>query len=217
MATSEIVAGILAIVIAYLLGSIPSAYLFTSLLTGKNIRQIGGGNVGGLNVYREVGARSGIGVVVADMAKGAAAVSIAYWLFGLPQLFVLAAGVAVVAGHLWMLFLKFSGGGGISTSFGMLTILLLIYGYWRELAIFIVIMALVVAITRNAAASAVISQLFLPLIVWLGTYSLPITIFSIGLGLVMLSKRIPTLRRDWNQAGGIKNFVFHNSFRRNRM
>ena len=46
--------GIIAVVLGYLLGSIPSAYIATRVATGKDVRQLGGGNVGGLNVYREV-------------------------------------------------------------------------------------------------------------------------------------------------------------------
>jgi glycerol-3-phosphate acyltransferase PlsY len=53
---NEVVTGIIVIVIGYLLGSIPSAYIATRLARGKDVRQLGGGNVGGLNVYREVGA-----------------------------------------------------------------------------------------------------------------------------------------------------------------
>jgi glycerol-3-phosphate acyltransferase PlsY len=215
LAASEIAMGVMATAVAYLLGSIPSAYLLPPLLTGADTPRKGGG-VGGLNVYRELGMRSGIAVVAADMAKGAAAVSIAHWLLGLPQLFVLIVGVAAVAGHLWMVFLRFHGGGGIATSVGVLITLMPIYGYWPELLIFISIMAIVVAIARNATASAVVAQLFLPLVVWLGTHSLPVTIFSIALGLIMGLKRLPTLGRDWAQAGSMKHFIFHNSFRRNR-
>jgi glycerol-3-phosphate acyltransferase PlsY len=119
VAAIEIAKGIAVIIVAYILGSIPSAYLITPLLAGVSIQQKNGG-VGGLNAYRELGTASGAAVVAADMAKGAAAVSIAYWLLGLPQLFVLMVGVAAVVGHLWMIFLKFHGGGGIATSIGVL-------------------------------------------------------------------------------------------------
>ncbi|GAI24857.1 unnamed protein product, partial [marine sediment metagenome] len=101
---------IIAIVIGYLLGSIPSAYVAARLVKGKDIRQMGGGNVGVLNTFKEVGRGAGIAVILADMAKGAAAVVIAQWLLDVPQLFVLAAGLAAVAGHNWSIFLKFTGG-----------------------------------------------------------------------------------------------------------
>ena len=215
MSAVEIAKGIAAIIVAYTLGSIPSAYLITPLLAGVNIRQKNGA-VGGLNAYRELGTASGVAVVAADMAKGVAAVGIAYWLLGLPQLFVLMVGVAAVVGHLWMIFLKFHGGGGIATSIGKLSTILPIYGYWQGILIFIGIMVLVIIIARNVAGAAVTAQLFLPLVVWLGTHSLPIIIFSIVLGGVMGLKRLPTLKQDWTNSGSLKKFVFHNSFRRNK-
>jgi len=64
---------IITIIIGYLLGSIPLAYIATRLATGKDIRQRGGGNVGGLNVHREVGAWLAFTVGIMDLSKGAAA------------------------------------------------------------------------------------------------------------------------------------------------
>ena len=109
---------VIAIVIGYLLGSIPSAYIATRLATGRDIRQMGGGNVGGLNTYREVGAIPALAVGIVDIGKGVAAVAIAYWLLDVPQLFVVLAGLAAVVGHTWMVFLKFRGGGGGGEGYG---------------------------------------------------------------------------------------------------
>jgi len=215
MAVSEIAVGVLAVTIAYLLGSIPSARLLPRLLNYADIHRIGSG-VRALNVYRQLGAKSGVAVMIADMAKGAAAVGAAYWLLGVSQLFVLLAALAAVAGHLWMVFLKFHGGGGIATCLGVLSTLLPIYGYWPELLVFLAIMAVVVAITRNVVAGAAVAQVFLPLILWFGTDSLPVTLFAVSLAIIMGLKRLPSIRGDWAREGGIKSFIFHNSFRRNR-
>ena len=76
---------IIAVVIGYLLGSIPSAYIATRIATGKDIRQMGGGNVGGLNTFREVGFIASVPVAIVDLGKGAAAVAIAYWLWMCPS------------------------------------------------------------------------------------------------------------------------------------
>ena len=59
--------GIIAVVLGYLLGSIPTAYIATRLATGKDVRQLGGGNVGGLNVYREVGFIPAVVVGIVDV------------------------------------------------------------------------------------------------------------------------------------------------------
>jgi acyl-phosphate glycerol 3-phosphate acyltransferase len=66
--------GIIAVVIGYLLGSIPTAYIVTRLVRGEDVRRLGGGNVGGLNVYREVGLLPAVVVAIVDLGKGAAAV-----------------------------------------------------------------------------------------------------------------------------------------------
>jgi len=131
-----IIKEIFAIIIGYLLGSIPSAYIAARLATGKDIRRMGGGNVGGLNVRREVGAWPAFAVGIVDLSKGAAAVAIAYWLLDLSLVFVLAAGLAAVIGHNWMVWLKFSGGKGMGVTIGALAVLLPVYDYWPGLPIF---------------------------------------------------------------------------------
>ena len=78
---------IIAVVIGYLLGSIPSAYIAGRLKKGVDVRQVGGGNVGALNVMREVGVAVGFAVLAADIAKGVVAVFVAQWL-GLPLIWV---------------------------------------------------------------------------------------------------------------------------------
>ncbi len=108
MIGNEFVTGLVAFLLGYLLGSIPSAYLFTRWTTGKDIRRLGGGNVGGLNTFREVGLLPAIAVAAADLAKGAATVAIAYWGLGLDPIYVFIAAGASVVGHNWMVWLKFS-------------------------------------------------------------------------------------------------------------
>ena len=113
MIVNEAITGFVAIIIAYLLGSIPAAYIVTRLATGKDIRRLGSGNVGGNNVYRHAGLRAAIPVVIFDVGKGTAAVAIAHWLLDAPlyepHLFVLLSGIAVVAGHMWSVYLIFAG------------------------------------------------------------------------------------------------------------
>ena len=70
----------LAILAGYLMGSFPSAYIAGRLVKGRDIRQIGGGNVGTLNTLREVGFIPGLLVFIADAAKGALAILVAKWL-----------------------------------------------------------------------------------------------------------------------------------------
>lgn len=199
---------IIAVVVGYVLGSIPSAYIATRIATGKDIRQVGGGNVGGLNTYLEVGAKSALAVGIVDMGKGAAAVAIAYWLLDVPQLFVMLAGLAAVIGHMWMVFLKFSGGKGMGTTFGALAVLMPIYGYWYGFLIFLGIIIIPFIITRNVALSMGIGILSLPLIIWLITQAKLATALAVVLGVLVGIKFFPTARAALARSETKKDFVF---------
>lgn len=119
----------LAIIIGYLLGTLPTAYVVTRLWAKRDIRTLGGGNVGFMNVFREVGIAPALVVVFIDIAKGVAAIAIAKWGLNAPDAFVLLAGLAAVIGHNWMPWLKFTGGKGMATAIGIIITLFLAYGY----------------------------------------------------------------------------------------
>jgi len=210
-----IIKEIFAIIIGYLLGSIPAAYIATRLATGKDIRQMGGGNVGGLNVHREVGAWPAFAVGIVDLSKGAAAVAIAYWLLDLSPVFVLLAGLAAVIGHNWMVWLKFSGGKGMGVTIGALSVLLPVYGYWPGLPIFFGIILIPYVITHNIALSMCIALVALPFITWLGMNSGKGTIMAVILGLVIGIKFLPTAKAAWVKAEGKGDFIFDH-WRRDR-
>jgi glycerol-3-phosphate acyltransferase PlsY len=112
----------LIMLLAYFLGSLPTAYIAGRLLKGKDIRQMGDGNMGAQNAFRQLGAWAGITVGIIDAAKGALVVLIAESA-GLPQAAVLASGVVAILGHNWPFFLRFRGGRGESTAIGVLTTL----------------------------------------------------------------------------------------------
>ena len=203
-----IINAIIAIVLGYLLGSIPTAYIVGRLAAGKDIRQMGGGNVGGLNVFREVGAWAILPVAIIDVGKGAAAVAIAHWLLDFPLLFVLLAGLASVVGHNWMVWLKFSGGKGMGATIGALAMAMPLYGYWQGIVIFLGIFVVIAIITRNVALASCTALVFLPLITWLGTKSLTATIVAIALGVVILIKFLPTARTAWAKSRTKEEFIF---------
>jgi glycerol-3-phosphate acyltransferase PlsY len=182
----------LAIIIGYLLGSIPSAFIITRLIKGRDIRRLGGGNVGGLNVFREVGPWPAIAVGVIDLGKGAAAVAIAKWGLNVPEAYVLLAGLAAVIGHNWMVWLKFSGGKGMGAAMGALLVLLPLYGYSLQLGIFFAIIIIPLVITRNVALSMFLGLISLPIIVWFSTKSEYATIISAALLLIIVLKFLPT-------------------------
>jgi glycerol-3-phosphate acyltransferase PlsY len=111
------------VIAAYLLGSIPSAYIVGRLLRGVDIREVGDGRLGMAFTYRRVGLLGAIILGVMDVSKGAAAVLLAQGL-RLPLPAVLVAGLAVVFGHNWSVFLGFKGGKGALTTYGVLVTLM---------------------------------------------------------------------------------------------
>ena len=203
-----LITGIIAVVIGYLLGSIPTAYIVARLITGKDIRQMGGGNVGGLNTFREVGRWAIVPVAIVDVGKGAAAVSIAYWLLDLSPTFVMLAGLASVAGHNWMVWLKFSGGKGIGATYGSLFVLFPLYGYWQGIPIFLGLFVIVVLITRNVSLGSATSLISLPFITWLAMDSGTGTIMAMILGLIIAIKFYPTARGAMAKSRSAQDFIF---------
>jgi glycerol-3-phosphate acyltransferase PlsY len=112
----------LIVLIGYLLGAIPTAYIAGRILAGKDIRRIGDENAGAANVYRQLGPKAGIVVGIIDAAKGALAITIAQ-SNQLSQNALMLTGAAVVIGHNWPVFLFFRGGRGVSTTIGVLFVL----------------------------------------------------------------------------------------------
>ena len=204
MIINEVITGFVAIIIAYLLGSIPAAYIVTRLATGKDIRRLGSGNVGGNNVYRHVGLRAAIPVAIFDVGKGTAAVAIAHWLLDAPlfepRLFVLLAGIAVVAGHTWSVYLKFSGGNGLSATIGALAIIM----PW-ELLIVIALLLLLKVITHNLVLSVNISLLSVPISAWFLEREWMYVGFCIVLIIMLVLNFAPQIKADLAKAGSRRN------------
>ena len=122
--------GIVLVAAAYLLGSIPSAFLLARYLRGIDIREYGSGNVGASNVMAHLGLRTGIALGVFDtLFKGTMPVVVAN-LLGQSLLVQAAVAIASIAGHNWSAYLKLTGGRGISIGIGVL----LGMGLWIELA-----------------------------------------------------------------------------------
>jgi len=113
----------LIILLGYFLGAIPTAYIAGRLLKGMDIRQVGNGNVGAANAFRQLGAKTGIAVFFVDVGKGILAILLAQ-AAGLPQVAIFFTGAVTVAGHNWSVFIGFKGGRGESTAIGVLLTLI---------------------------------------------------------------------------------------------
>jgi glycerol-3-phosphate acyltransferase PlsY len=120
------------IIIAYLLGSIPFGLIISKVSKGIDVTKYGSGKVGGSNVMRAAGTKAGILTIVLDICKAAGAVVLATVIVSPGMLTIVGAnihyyhaaqvtaGLAVIAGHNWSIFLKFKGGSGVASFFGTL-------------------------------------------------------------------------------------------------
>jgi acyl phosphate:glycerol-3-phosphate acyltransferase len=113
---------VLAIIGAYLIGSIPFALILTRCLSGVDLRGIGSGNLGAANVVRVSGFTAGVIVALLDMGKGAAGVMLAVTITGNAAA-PAAAGLAAIVGHVYPIWLRFRGGKGVATACGVFSLL----------------------------------------------------------------------------------------------
>jgi glycerol-3-phosphate acyltransferase PlsY len=155
-------------VAAYLLGSIPTGYLLMRLFRHEDIRQAGSGNIGATNVLRSGGKGLGAVTFLLDMLKGCSAVWLGAFLGGLlmPQSSIynaeaLAALIAVL-GHVFPIWLRFHGGKGVSTGFGVF----LAATPLAALAA-ISVFFLVILISRYVSLASILGSASFPLFAWL--------------------------------------------------
>lgn len=146
-----------ALVLAYLIGSLPNGYLITRFVAGSDIRSVGSGGTGATNVQRVLGWRWGLGIAIADVAKGVVVVLVARAL-GSSELITALAATIAVAGHCWPVWLGFRGGKGVATGGGAAFAL----SPWALFLIPIIVVP--VAITRFVSLGSVTAAVAAPVI-----------------------------------------------------
>ena len=191
----EVTKFVLLLIGAYLLGSVPAAYLAARWFRGIDIRQFGTGNVGASNLLRLTSKRIAIPVIIFDVGKGMAMVGAAQ-LVGLDITQQVTVGLAAIIGHNWPVFLRFNGGRGIFTTLGIIFILvprpwlglialIIAYGLapFRQLALGTII----------AVASLSIFSWFLPQLFGIEK-PLPITLGFVAIFLLIVIRRLTAPR-----------------------
>jgi len=168
--------------IAYLLGSIPSAYIVGHLLKGIDMREVGDGRIGTAYSFRRLGFAGGVTVAIMDASKGSAAVLLAQMLTA-ELVIVLLAALAAVVGHNWSIFIHFKGGKGAATTYGVLATLV----FW-QLLIGMSLAAIVYLFTHKTGLSTGAMFGTLPLILWIYGASTLVAVFPVFLSLPMVLK-----------------------------
>jgi glycerol-3-phosphate acyltransferase PlsY len=200
--------GILSIIIGYLLGSIPTAYIVVRKRKGIDIRNVGSRNMGAANVVREIGIYEGVFVMLIDIAKGAGAILIAQAL-GISELWVFGAGFAALVGHNFPVFAGFRGGKGSATVIGIFLVLAPL-----SMLVTFVIVAIPFFATRKFSAAiligialVVVAFVLLPLFIWLFEGSLMLVRYVLPIGTFMLVRNLPGIKRLLAK-GVIKGIIY---------
>ena len=161
---------IVALLASYLLGSLPTAYLFGKALKGIDIRKVGSGNVGATNALRVLGKGPGTIVLIIDILKGLIVVSFLGDYFAGKEILWqvqnlrIIMGLCCICGHNWTIFLQFKGGKGIATSLGVLLGLSLrINGLNVVIGLLIIIWFVVFFLFRIVSLASIITALGLPI------------------------------------------------------
>src|ERR1700675_4692930 len=181
--------------VAYLLGSVPFGLLLTKLFGGGDVRKAGSGNIGAANVTRVVGPLAGILTLLFDTAKGAAAVWLAGRVTNESAAWMMIGAFAVLLGHCFPVWLKFTGGKGVATALGVflalcplaavsaLLLFILCVAYWRY-----------VSLGSVAAAAAMPLLIYL---LWAPHHAPPIVIDvgTLAIALLVIYKHDGNLQR----------------------
>ena len=181
---------VISVAVAYLLGSVPFAYLAGRLIKGQDLRQEGDRNPGANNAYRIIGPRVGVIVGALDVAKGAGAVLIAREIAGTTEA-AMAAGLAVVAGHNWPIFLKLRGGRGAASAVGVFLALVPFVAMPLCAVGFVVLKLL-----KSTTAAVAIIMIPMALLVWLRLNEPTLAVYSVALPVLIGLRHYQTTRNQ---------------------
>jgi len=161
MPVSAPILGLL-IFVGYVLGSIPFGYLLVRARSGGDVRAMGSGNIGATNVARTAGLSIGLATLLLDVGKGYFAVWLAGHFSGGNIRIMMYAGLAAILGHVFPVWLKFSGGKGVATALGVFLMI-----SWAAVAAAVAVFAIVVLFWRYVSLASVSAAAALPLLVYL--------------------------------------------------
>jgi acyl phosphate:glycerol-3-phosphate acyltransferase len=161
---SGVLGGAALVLLGYVLGAIPYGLIVGRLAGGVDLRRFGSGRTGATNALRTIGAKGAALVFVLDFAKGLVAVLLVRWLWGgdpAPTEWIAgAAGFASIVGHVWSVFIRFTGGRGVATSTGGLVGM----APW-SLLVLAPVVVLVIWRSRYVSLGSVSGALLAPLVV----------------------------------------------------
>ena len=193
---------ICAIILSYLIGSIPTAYIFGRIVKGVDIRKHGSGNVGATNAFRVLGAGFGITVLLLDALKGlVCVVNISDFILsrglGLnPLMLRVILGLTAVAGHSWTVFLNFKGGKGMAVTLGVLAGLSIKFPVLRIILLAEIALWLAVFLSsRIVSLASIISAITFPIFFIIFRQSPYLVLMSLILSLLIVFRHKSNISR----------------------
>lgn len=166
-------------VLSYGIGGIPTAYLVTRYLMGRDIRSLGDFNSGAANVFRNVGPRAGLAVGALDIVKGTSAVLLVRVLADNTGMEMMA-GIVALAGHNWPVHMKFRGGRGAATAVGVLIVMLPV------IALPVGALCLVILYyNKRAIVPLAIFLVAIPVLAWPSGHSVAVAVYALGVPLMV--------------------------------
>ncbi len=184
----------LAVLIAYLLGSVPFGYLLVRGFTGSDVRAVGSGNIGATNVFRTTGRGIGVLTLVLDALKAFAGVWIAARLTNHSEIWTSAAAVAALLGHVFPVFLGFRGGKAVASFIGA-------FLYLAPTALLGVTVVFLVAVarTRFISLGSILGAITFPLAVWIIVRPhWPLVVASVLAAALIVWRHAPNITRLHN-------------------
>jgi glycerol-3-phosphate acyltransferase PlsY len=178
---------VVVVVVAYLLGSIPFAYL-AGRTQGIDIRTVGSKNVGASNVFRELGRGIGVTVMALDIAKGLVAVLIANSETSSPWPLVAAA--AAIVGHVFPVWLRFKGGKGVAVAGGAMIGLVPL-----PAVIVLILWVIVVAVTRYVSVASIVAAAVFPFLVLGFGAPWPTVVFAVLAAIMVIVRHRANIQR----------------------
>lgn len=183
---------VLGFICGHICGSIPSGLWIVKALFGIDIRNYGSKNIGTTNVFRTVGAKAALLVLILDMLKGIIAVATMNYFFSNPLLDVITA-LGALLGHNYSVFLRFKGGKGVATGLGLLIYLM----PKVSLGSFLVWLILVL-ITRYVSLGSVVAAVMTPIFAWYFGYPPAYIVFGGIAGLFVIIRHKENIKRLLN-------------------
>ncbi len=175
-------------VLGYLLGSFPSGVVVVRIWTGKDLRKVGSGHTGGMNVRRVAGLAPAVLAVLGDAAKAIVAVKLAEILGPDPWTVPLAA-TTVVVGHCWPLYTAFQGGMGLASA-----AFILLYLSPPALLVLIAAWPLWFLVFRHRYRASAATALTTPVALWITGSPVQLLAMGVAMGIVIAVRHIPSLR-----------------------